>query len=176
MTYEMTISGESRAKVRSPGTVALLLVITLGLYGIYWWYEINREMRDVGRARGADGLGDNPGLSAAAFFLGPCLVVPYVWTVITTIRRVGRARALLAPNHRAPLAVAAFLFLLALAAAVPVLYLGVGGGTALMSLLGSGLLEIGAVIYVQSVLNAMWRGLGEAAEPAGETGAIEGVA
>ena len=34
---------------RSPNVVAVLTIVTLGLYLIYWWYIVNREMRDFAR-------------------------------------------------------------------------------------------------------------------------------
>jgi hypothetical protein len=39
--------------------VALLPIVTLGIYHLVWWFRINREMRDYGRAKGYD-LGQNP--------------------------------------------------------------------------------------------------------------------
>src|SRR5262245_48740954 len=44
-----------------------LLVITLGIYQIVWWYFVNREMRDYGQATGQD-LGRKPTNSALAVF------------------------------------------------------------------------------------------------------------
>ena len=46
-------------KVRSPWAAALLPFITLGIYHLVWWYRINRELRDYGKAKGYD-LGQNP--------------------------------------------------------------------------------------------------------------------
>ena len=34
---------------RNPNVVAVLSIVTLGLYLIYWWYTVNREMRDFAR-------------------------------------------------------------------------------------------------------------------------------
>ena len=34
---------------RDPGVVALLTIVTLGIYSIYWWYTVNRELRDFAR-------------------------------------------------------------------------------------------------------------------------------
>ena len=53
-------------RIRRPVAVALLSVITLGLYQIYWWYGVNRELRDLGRSTGTD-LGGRPILSALAY-------------------------------------------------------------------------------------------------------------
>jgi hypothetical protein len=90
---EVLISNtDARAKIRNPWGVLGLVFITLGIYGIFWWYYINREMRDLGRARGVSGLGDNPGLSTAAYTLGGLVLVPWIWTNVTTTRRAQKAQ------------------------------------------------------------------------------------
>lgn len=78
----------TEAKVRTPIAVPLLSLITLGIYGIFWWYFINREMADYGKRRGAPELGDSPGKSVLAISLGALVVVPAVWTTVTTFKRV----------------------------------------------------------------------------------------
>ena len=89
-------SGENgRATIRDPVGVLALTVVTLGLYLLYWWFEINRELAQLGRVRDRPDLGDNPGLSMAAFGLGQfLLLVPVVWTTVTTSRRIQRAQRL----------------------------------------------------------------------------------
>ena len=42
------------AKMRNPWGVLGFTLITLGVYYVFWWYFINREMRDVGNANGVD--------------------------------------------------------------------------------------------------------------------------
>src|SRR5262249_36060858 len=90
MAEEVLIAGsESRAKIRNPWGVLGLGIITLGIYLIFWWYYVNREMRDLGHARGVSGLGENPGLSTVAYALGGFLLaIPTIWTVVTTTQRV----------------------------------------------------------------------------------------
>jgi hypothetical protein len=82
---------EATAKVRNPWGVLGLSIITLGIYVPFWWYFINREMRDLGRARGVSDLGDSPGLSVLALTLGSLVVVPAIWTIVTTCQRIYRA-------------------------------------------------------------------------------------
>ena len=36
----------STAKIRNPVLVAVFSLITLGIYALYWWYQVNREMVD----------------------------------------------------------------------------------------------------------------------------------
>ena len=64
MAQELQIAGAgATAKVRSPVAVAILTVVTLGIYLLFWWYFINRELADYGRAKGTAELGDSPGKS-----------------------------------------------------------------------------------------------------------------
>lgn len=86
------VGAGSTAKVRSVVGVAVLTLITVGIYGIFWWYYVNREMADYGRAIGAPELGDNPAKSTLALFPGALIVVPAVWTTVTTFGRVQAAQ------------------------------------------------------------------------------------
>ena len=85
---------QSQAKVRGPIVVAILSIVTLGLYTLYYWYVINRELADHGRARGTDELGTSPGRSLAALVPGVLLIVPAIWTTVTTFKRVQAAQRL----------------------------------------------------------------------------------
>jgi hypothetical protein len=92
MAEEVAIAGtESRAKLRNPLGVVGLSIITLGIYYIFWWYYINREMRDFGRARNTD-LGQNPGNSVLALTLGALIIVPAIVTLWTTCDRIQRSQ------------------------------------------------------------------------------------
>ncbi len=95
MAQQIQIAGAgTTAKVRSPVAVAIFAVITLGIYLIFWWYYINREMADYGRTLGTDELGDSPGKSTLALFPGALVVVPALWTTVTTFQRVQAAQRL----------------------------------------------------------------------------------
>jgi hypothetical protein len=93
LATEVFVAGsEFRAKIRNPWGVLGLSIITFGIYTIFWWYYVNRELRDLGRAKRVSGLGDNPGLSTAAYFFGGFLFyIPTIWTVVTTTRRIQAA-------------------------------------------------------------------------------------
>jgi hypothetical protein len=92
MAEELAISGtESRAKLRNPLGVVGLSIITLGIYYIFWWYFINREMRDLGRARNTD-LGQNPGNSVLAITLGALIIVPAIVSMWRTCDRIQRSQ------------------------------------------------------------------------------------
>ncbi|MFL5873246.1 MAG: DUF4234 domain-containing protein [Solirubrobacterales bacterium] len=76
MAYEMKIRGtEHEVKVRNPWAVALLPIITLGIYHLVWWYKINKELKAYGEAKGFD-LGQNPTNSVLALFPGGIIVIP----------------------------------------------------------------------------------------------------
>jgi hypothetical protein len=76
MAYEMKIRGtEHEVKVRNPWAVALLPIITLGIYHFVWWYKINKELKAYGEAKGYD-LGQNPTNSLLALIPGFLIIVP----------------------------------------------------------------------------------------------------
>jgi hypothetical protein len=85
---------QNRVKIRSPWAAALLPFVTLGIYHLVWWYRINRELRDYGRARGTDELGTSPGKSVLAITLGAFIVVPAILSVIHTFQRMQKAQRL----------------------------------------------------------------------------------
>ena len=82
------------AKIRSPFAPALLPFITLFIYLFCWWYFINRELRDLGKAKGSTELGDSPGKSLLAITLGALIIVPPIWSHVTTFKRVQAAQRL----------------------------------------------------------------------------------
>ncbi len=130
---EVLISGsQNRAKIRNSVAVWALSIITLGVYSWFWWYFINREMCDLGRARSVSGLGDNPALSCAAWTIGGWLLyVPFVWTIVTTSMRIGRSQRLACHEQTFSGWIAGLLWILTL---------GIGG-----------------IIYTQWELNKVWR-------------------
>lgn len=93
MAYKMTIRGtQDEVKIRSPWAAALLPFVTLGIYHLVWWYRINRELRDYGRARGYD-LGQSPVNSLLALFPGGIIVVPALVSYWRGVKRAqGAAR------------------------------------------------------------------------------------
>jgi hypothetical protein len=76
MAYEMKLRGtEHEVKVRNPWAVALLPIITLGIYHFVWWYKINKELKAYGESKGYD-LGQNPTNSLLALVPGFLIVIP----------------------------------------------------------------------------------------------------
>jgi hypothetical protein len=88
MAYEMKIRGtEQEVKVRNPWAVALLPIITLGIYHLVWWYKINKELKGYGEAKGYD-LGQSPSNSVLALFPGALIVIPALVTYYRGTQRV----------------------------------------------------------------------------------------
>lgn len=99
MSYLPIHGANSTAKIRSVVYVAIMTVITLGVYVLFWWYYINREMADYGRAHASAELGDGPGKSTLALFLGGLIIVPAIWTMVTTFKRVRLRNACRGRSH-----------------------------------------------------------------------------
>ena len=95
MAEEIQIAGtQSTAKTRDPLGVALLTLVTLGIYFFVWYYKVNREMSDLGQARGTDELGDSPGTSLLAVTLGALIIVPAIVSLYNTFQRTQAAARL----------------------------------------------------------------------------------
>src|SRR5215216_2239827 len=91
---EIQIPGtRSTAKIRTYWAVPLLGIVTLGIYLVFWYYFVNRELRDFGRARGDD-LGDSPGKSVLAVTLGALIIVPAIISIVHTGQRIQKAQRL----------------------------------------------------------------------------------
>ena len=82
-----------QAKIRNLWVVLLLLVVTLGLYYLYWYYAINRELRDFGSRR-HERLDISPGLSLLAMSVGGFIIVPPFVSAWRTVKRVRIAQEL----------------------------------------------------------------------------------
>ncbi len=88
MAYEMKIRGsQEEVKVRSLWAVALLPIITLGIYHLVWWYKINKELKAYGEAKGFD-LGQNPTNSLLALFPGGIIIIPALITYWRGTKRI----------------------------------------------------------------------------------------
>jgi Domain of unknown function (DUF4234) len=95
MAQRVSIPGaEEPAKIRSLFAPALLPFVTFAIYLFFWWYFINREMADYGKAKGSDKLGDSPGTSVLAITLGGLIIVPAIISTINTFKRVQEAQRL----------------------------------------------------------------------------------
>jgi hypothetical protein len=72
-------------KLRNPIAVWLLAPLTLGIYGLVWYYKANRETRDMG-------VTANPGTSVLAITLGAFILVPPFVSIYKTGERIAQAQ------------------------------------------------------------------------------------
>ena len=129
MAYTLQIPGNGqRVRIRNPLAVAVLSIVTLGIYHVFWWYEINRELRDYGRAHGRD-LGQSPARSAVALFPGAFIIIP---PLVSAWRGTERVQGATRIANREPL----------------------NGWIALILYI---LIGVGWAAYLQSELNHVWR-------------------
>lgn len=152
MAEEVAIAGTNEvAKKRNPWGVFGLTLITLGIYHFFWWYYVNKEMVELGRAKGTGELGDSPGKSLLALIPGFLIIVPPLVSYYNGVKRM-QAAARLTGAEPANGWIALILFLVISIAFAP---------------------------YLQSCLNKVWdeqAGGGAAAIPAGEQAAPAPVA
>ena len=95
MAEEVQIQGSSDpGKIRNPLGVIGLTLITLGIYGIVWYYKINKEMAAIGKAHGSEECGTSPGTSVLAITLGCLIIVPPFVSVYKTWARLSAAERL----------------------------------------------------------------------------------
>jgi hypothetical protein len=85
-------NGDAKVKIRNPITCLILDIVTIGIYGLFWWYYTNRELADLGRARGTSELGENPTNSVLALVPGGFIIVPAIITIINTGKRIKTAQ------------------------------------------------------------------------------------
>ena len=113
MAEEVQIrNSTAHAKVRSPVAVVLLTIFTLGIYGLYWWYAINREMADLGQAHGTEECGTSPMTSLLALFPGfLLLLIPPLVSYYRGFQRQQAAARLVGREETANGWIAVILFL-----------------------------------------------------------------
>ncbi len=75
------------AKIRNPWLVALFTLITIGIYYLFWYYFVNREMADYGEANKVD-IGHSPGMSLVAITIGSFIIVPPFVSIFHTGTRM----------------------------------------------------------------------------------------
>lgn len=75
--YTSSLNG----KIQSAWAPWLLSIVTLGIYFLFWYYRINREMRD-------NGIPVNPGRAVLAIFPGGLIIVPAIVSSYNTGQRI----------------------------------------------------------------------------------------
>jgi uncharacterized membrane protein len=122
------------AKIRHPLVAFGLIFLTLGIYYFVWYYKINRELRDLGRAAGhEERLGRSPVNSLLAITIGWLILIPPFVSFYRTFQRIEAAQELTGTTERVNIWLGFILYLIGLLV-FPV-----------------------EVIYAQSELNRVWR-------------------
>jgi hypothetical protein len=96
MATEVNARG-AYVKIRHPWGAFLLVLVTFGIYYLFWYFFINRELRDFGRAS-ADGgenrIDVNPWVSLLAVTFGWLIIVPPFVSMYRTFKRIRTAQEL----------------------------------------------------------------------------------
>jgi hypothetical protein len=95
MAEEVQISGsQEQGKVRNPLGVIGLSLITFGIYYLFWYYYVNKEMAAIGQARGTTECGDNPVNSVLALIPGGFVIIPPYVSLYNAGKRLSAAERL----------------------------------------------------------------------------------
>ncbi|MCL5291103.1 MAG: DUF4234 domain-containing protein [Actinobacteria bacterium] len=119
---------------RSPLAVVLLSVITLGVYFVYWYYKVNKEI-----AAYDEKIETSPGVSAFAITLGYFLAF-FIVGFISSYNTAARAKRMF-HDFNTPISISPIFATLLYA----------------LSALGFPMLALFYPAYIQSKLNAFWR-------------------
>ena len=105
----------AEAKIRHPLAAFGLVFLTLGIYYFVWYYKVNRELRDLGRAVGEeDRLGRSPLGSLLAITVGWLILVPPFVSFYKTFRRIEAAQEVSGTNERVNVWLGFILYLIGL--------------------------------------------------------------
>lgn len=95
MAQTVNIQGSSSsAKIRNPLGVVALSLVTFGIYFLFWYYFVNRELKDFGEAHGTEECGTSPGTSLLAVTLGAFILVPPFVSIFNFFKRMNAASRL----------------------------------------------------------------------------------
>jgi hypothetical protein len=89
-TVQITARGQ-QAKIRNPWGVLGLTLITVGIYYLFWYFFVNREMSDWGERHKTD-IGLSPGTSLVAITIGSIIIVPPYVSIFHTGKRMQLAQ------------------------------------------------------------------------------------
>jgi hypothetical protein len=94
MAEEIAIRGSNEVgKIRGFVSALLLTIVTFGIYGIVLYYKQNKELAELGKARGTQDLGTSPMTSVLAVTLGCFLLfIPPLVSMYNTWNRQTKAR------------------------------------------------------------------------------------
>jgi hypothetical protein len=102
----VTVDG-AQVKLRNPWGVFLLVIVTLGIYYLVWYYKANRELRDFGSDV-------SPGVALLAITLGGLIIIPPFVSEWRFFKRIGEAQQRAGLEHRISHVTGFLLYLIAL--------------------------------------------------------------
>jgi hypothetical protein len=102
MSNEVYVRGvRLNVKVRRPWVVGALSAVTFGIYFLFWYYKVNREMRDFGASLGDGELATSrPVRSILAVTFGGLIVIPEIVSYVRTVRRMQAVERIATGNNR----------------------------------------------------------------------------
>jgi hypothetical protein len=149
MAQSVQIPGaQSTAKICNVIGVGALAFFFSLIYLWIFWYRINRELADFGKAKGTDELGTSPGKSLLAVTLGALIIVPAIISFFRTHKRIVAAQKI---TGQEPL-------------------------NGWISVLAYFIFSPAWLAYMQSGLNSVWENSGSAAAAAAPVAEITEVA
>ncbi len=147
---------DAHVRVRRLWAVAVLLVVTAGIYYVFWYYRINRELRDYGRSFGdPNQLGVDLVRTMLAVTIGSLVIVPAAISVARTFDRIVHAERLSGATRVLSSRVGLALFVLALVLGAASLLPVTQAAKLALSLAALALLA-GKLAYTQQHVNAIW--------------------
>jgi hypothetical protein len=95
MAQTVQLGAGVTGKIRSFWGFVGLNIITLGIYYYFWYFNINEELKEIGRAKGDPELaGSSPVNSLMAILFGWIIIVPPFISIYRTSKRIKRAEKL----------------------------------------------------------------------------------
>ncbi|HEV3128760.1 MAG TPA: DUF4234 domain-containing protein [Solirubrobacteraceae bacterium] len=96
MAQTVQLGTGAKGKIRSFWVGLGLNIITLGIYYYYWYFQINEELKEIGRAKGDQELADSSPINSliAILFGGILLLIPPLVSIYRTGKRIKRAEQL----------------------------------------------------------------------------------
>ena len=116
MATEVNARG-AYVKIRRPWCAFFLVLVTLGIYYLFWYYFVNRELRDFGRASAESGesrIHVNPWISLLAVTFGWLLIIPPFISMFRTFSRIRTAQDVADVGPKASPGIGLLLFFIAL--------------------------------------------------------------
>jgi hypothetical protein len=114
MAEQVEIKGSSyQGKIRNPLGVVALGFVTFGIYYFVWYFKVNKEMAELGQAKGTEECGTSPGTSLMAILFGWILLVPPFVSLYRSCKRLNASEKVVGNPEgvEAPLLFLLFIFI-----------------------------------------------------------------